>query len=236
MELEVLLKNMLQKIRQNVNQLGLANTLLYLFNKSLYRISFKKIKLHKYYITRQPVSKEKLVPFNKALDIEINQIEVNDSLLLHMDRPLGNLQARFRQGGHCFAAIKKGKFAGNLWLNFDQYQEDEVRCTYSLLPHGQAAWDYDVFVVPQFRLTYTFAKLWDVANAAMHQRGILYVYSRINFYNISSLQAHERLGSKIIGSLVFVTIGNYQLSFSVHFRPYVTISTNRNVFPTLFIK
>ncbi|MDT8363036.1 MAG: hypothetical protein RQ714_00100 [Nitrosomonas sp.] len=227
---------MLQKIKQNMGELGALNTLLYLFNKLLYRISFRKIILHKYYITQQPVSSQKLVPINKALDIEIKQIDTNDMLLEQMDRPLSTLQARFNDGGNCFVALKRGRFAGNLWLNFDKYQEDEVRCTYTLQPTGRAAWDYDVFVVPEFRFSYVFAKLWEHANAVMSSRGVVYVYSRINFYNISSLRAHKKLGSKIIGSLVFITIGNFQISVSNRFKPYLTISVDQDTFPTIFIK
>jgi len=229
-------QTILQKIRQNLDELGIMNALLYLFNKLLYRVSFKKVFLHKYHITRQPVITQKLVQTNKALDIEIRQINADDELLRQMDRPFGTLQTRFDRGGECFVALKRGKFAGNLWLNFECYQEDEVRCTYMLRPAGKAAWDYDVFVVPEFRFSYAFAKLWDHANAVMFQRGILYVYSRINFYNISSLRAHKRLGSEIIGSIVFITIGNCQLSISTRFKPFLTISLNKNTFPELFIE
>ncbi|MBK6618611.1 MAG: GNAT family N-acetyltransferase [Nitrosomonas sp.] len=227
---------MLQKIKLNLEELGALNTLLYLFGKVLYRLSFRKIRLHKYYITRQPVSPQKLVPINKALDIEIRQIDVNDGVLQQMDRPFSTLQARFNHGGNCFVALKKGRFAGNLWLNFDKYREDEVRCTYMLPPAGQNAWDYDVFVVPEFRFSYTFAKLWEYANTVMFQRGIVYVYSRVNFYNISSLRAHKKLGSKIIGSLVFITIGSFQISVSTRFKPYLTITIDQGKFPKLMIE
>lgn len=174
-------QTILQKIRQNLGELGTMNALLFFLKKLLYRMTFKKVYLHKYYITRQPVITQKLVQTNKALDIKIKQINADDELLRQMDRPFGTLQTRFDREGECFVALKRGKFAGNLWLNFERYQEDEVRCTYMLRPAGKAAWDYDVFVVPEFRFSYTFAKLWDHANTVMSQRGILYVYSRINF-------------------------------------------------------
>ncbi|SDY11314.1 hypothetical protein [Nitrosomonas halophila] len=229
------MNQMLHNIKKTSSELGIKDTLLYIFDRLLYKISFKTLILHKYYITQQPVSQDCLVPAGKGGDIEIAQIGPDHPLLQQMDRPFSVLQKRFANGGHCFSARKGEQFAGNLWLNFDKYQEDEVRCTYVLQPKGQAAWDYDVFVLPKYRFSYVFAKLWDEANKVMRQRGIGHVYSRINYYNIASLQAHKRLGSRIIGSLFFINLGRFQCAISLHFKPTLTFSLNRDVFPEVHI-
>jgi hypothetical protein len=226
---------MLAKFKQTYRELGAADTVLYMLDKGLIKLSFNRLLIHKYYITRQPVSASASVPTTKALDIEIKQLASDDPVLATMDRPAATLQQRYLHGGHCFAAFKKGQFAGNLWLNFDQYQEDEVRCRYILQPNGHAAWDYDVFVMPKFRFSYVFAKLWDSANQLMTSRNIHYVYSRINYYNIGSLQSHKRLGSTVFGTVYFINIGSVQLMFSRHFRPFFKLSTNQAEFPALYI-
>jgi len=226
---------MLAKLKLTYNELGAADTLLYIIDKGLVKLTFNRCRLHKYYITRQPVNAIASVPATKALDIEIKQLASDDPALTEMDRPFTTLQQRYQHGGHCFAAFKKGQFAGNLWLNFDQYQEDEVRCQYILLPAGHTAWDYDVFVVPKFRFSYVFAKLWDHANQVMSHRSISYVYSRINYYNIASLQSHKRLGSQVYGTAYFINIGALQLMVSRHFRPYLTLSYRQAEFPALYI-
>ncbi|HAW91676.1 MULTISPECIES: hypothetical protein [unclassified Arsukibacterium] len=226
---------MLAKIKQTYQELGAVDTLLYCIDQALTKLTFKRLLLHKYYITRQPVSAIASVPATKALDIEIKQLNSDDPALASMDRPASTLKQRYANGGHCFAAFKKGQLAGNLWLNFDQYQEDEVRCRYILQPNGHAAWDYDVFVMPKFRFSYVFAKLWDSANQLMTSRNIRYVYSRINYYNISSLQSHKRLGSAVFGTVYFINIGSVQLMFSRHFRPFFRLSTNQAEFPALYI-
>ncbi|KKO46896.1 hypothetical protein WG68_02865 [Arsukibacterium ikkense] len=226
---------MLAKLTQTYRELGMADTLLYMIDKALVKLTFKQVVIHKYYITRQPVTTVASVPATKALDIEIKQLTSDDPVLNTMDRPLITLQQRYLQGGYCMAAFKKGQFAGNLWLNFDQYQEDEVRCRYILQPAGHAAWDYDVFVMPKYRFSYVFAKLWDRANSVMAERGISYVYSRINYYNIASLQSHKRLGSKIFGTVYFVNIGSIQLMLSRHFRPFIKVSWRQTDFPALYI-
>ncbi|SNY51646.1 hypothetical protein SAMN06297280_1929 [Arsukibacterium tuosuense] len=226
---------MLAKFKQTYRELGTVDTLLYCVDKTISKLSSNKLVFHKYYVTRQPVSASANVPPTKALDIEIKQLASDDPVLATMDRPAATLQQRYLHGGHCFAAFKKGQFAGNLWLNFDQYQEDEVRCRYILQPTGQAAWDYDVFVTPKNRFSYVFAKLWDHANLLMDSHGVKYVYSRINYYNISSLQSHKRLGSKVFGTAYFINLGSMQLMFSRHFRPFFQLSFNRNDFPALYI-
>ncbi|MBV2127714.1 N-acetyltransferase [Arsukibacterium indicum] len=227
---------MLAKIKQTYRELGAADTVLYMLDKALVKLTFNRLLIHKYYITRQPVSAIASVPPTKALDIEIKQLANDDPTLSTMDRPAAILQQRYAQGGHCFAAFKKEQFAGNLWLNFDEYQEDEVRCRYVLQPTGHAAWDYDVFVMPKYRFSYVFAKLWDKANSVMTGRGISYVYSRINYYNVGSLQSHKRLGSKIYGAVYFINIGSVQLMFSRHFKPFLKLSTNQAEFPALYIR
>lgn len=226
---------MLAKIKQTYLELGAVDTLLYCVDKAVTKLTFKQLLLHKYYITRQPVSVSASIPGTKALDIEIKQLTSDDPILAAMDRPFATLQQRFKQGGQCFAAFKKDLFAGNLWLNYDQYQEDEVRCRYILHPTGHAAWDYDVFVLPKYRFSYVFAKLWDHANQVMYSRGIRYVYSRINYYNIGSLQSHKRLGSKIFGTVYFVNLGEWQLMFSSRFRPFIKLSMRKAEFPVLYI-
>ena len=226
---------MLAKLKKTYRELGTADTLLYMLDKALVKLTFNSLLIHKYYITRQPVTSSLSVPATKALDIEIKQLASDDPVLKEMDRPSTTLQQRYALGGQCFAAFKKDQFAGNLWLNFDQYQEDEVRCRYILQPTGHAAWDYDVFVMPKYRFSYVFAKLWDHANQVMHSRGIRYVYSRINYYNISSLQSHKRLGSLVYGTVYFINIGSMQLMFSRHFRPFLQLTTRRAEFPALYI-
>lgn len=226
---------MLAKIKQTKKELGSKDTAFHALERLLNIISFKHIALHKYYITQQPVRSAKTVPANKGLDIHVQEIDAQHPSLLTMERPASVLETRFAHNGHCFAAFKDGVFSGNLWLNFDRYQEDEVRCTYILKPVGEAAWDYDVYVQPKYRFSYVFAKLWDHANEVMTNMGVKNVYSRINYYNISSLQAHKRLGSRIIGSVYFINIGAWQLSVSSSFRPRVTFSTKRNVFPEIVI-
>lgn len=228
--------DLIAKIRSTHNELGTFDTVLYMMDKLLSKVTFGNCTLHKYYITHQPVAVHPSVPPNKALDIDVKQISADSPALQAIDRPLSVLQQRAKQGGICFAAFKRGEFAGNIWLNIDKYIEDEVRCIYVLSPSGCSAWDYDVFVQPRYRLSYVFAKLWDSANQFMADREIHSVYSRINYYNIRSLQSHKRLGSKVVGSAYFLNVFNCQVLLSRKFSPYIHFSINNNCKPELVIK
>jgi hypothetical protein len=58
-------------------------------------------------------------------------------------------------------------------------------------PSGKAVWDFDVYVVPAYRLGYTFLKLWDTANAHLRSLGVRWTLSRISAFNAGSLSSQQ---------------------------------------------
>lgn len=124
-------------------------------------------------------------------------------------RPERIIASRFAQGAECFVAFTgSGEVAGCIWLIPGAYDEDEVRCKFLPAPEGEAAWDFDVFVHPRYRLGRTFIYLWDTANTWMRERGIRWTASRIDGFNIESLKAHRAMGAECVGSAYFICIGN----------------------------
>lgn len=226
---------MFARLNKTYQELGAANTLIYLFNRILATLSFKGATICRCYITKQSVTSFPSISRDKEKNIEVREIGRSDPVCAQLGRPVELIQARFDQGGHCYAAFRKGEIAGFLWLNFGQYREDEMRCTFVLSPFDKSGWDYDVFIFPRHRLSYTFLRLWEFANETMRQRGIENIYSRVNYYNIASLNSHKKLGSEVIGSVYFLQFFQMQLSLSVNFRPLITFSRNRQIFPNIYI-
>ena len=140
-------------------------------------------------------------------------MEPTDPLVARFPRPQHVLRRRFADGAVCFAAVRNGELLGFIWIQLHQYEEDEVRCLYVLEHSSRAAWDFDVWVDPQFRLTRTFARLWDAANAFLREHGCRWSISRISAFNPASLAAHRRLGLRHLQSGLFVLIGSLQLAF-----------------------
>ncbi|MGC2456582.1 MAG: hypothetical protein WA435_01120 [Gallionellaceae bacterium] len=226
---------MFARLNKTYKELGPTNTLVHICNRVLASLFLKQVIIYKYYITKQSVTSSLLISSGKGKNIEVSEIGSRDPICSQLDRPSKVIQARFNQGGHCYAAFRKGEIAGYLWLNFGKYQEDEVRCTFVLSPFNKSAWDYDVYVFPKHRFSFAFPRLWEYANEVMTARGIQNTYSRIAYYNIASLNSHKKLGSQIIGSIYFLQFFHMQLSLSFSFRPAITFSRNRQTLPDIYI-
>lgn len=226
---------LLSRLVDTYKELGAVDTFISVCNRALGKITRRQALIYKYYVTEQKVTKISLVPLGKGKDLEVREVLSDDPVCTQLDRPPSAIHARFRQGGHCYAAFRKGELAGYLWLNFGRYREDEVRCIYDLAHPDKSVWDYDVCVLPRHRLSFTFPKLWDYANEVMAGRGIENTYSRIHYHNLGSLSSHKKLGSRIIGSIYFLKFFRWQFSLSGTFRPVLTFSRNARVFPRIRI-
>lgn len=130
-------------------------------------------------------------------------------------RPQHIVDSRFQQGALCWAAFKDERAIGCIWLVPGPYYEDEVRCRFVPEPAGEVAWDFDVYVVDDMRLTRTFALLRDAANAWMLEHGFRWTVSRIDSLKDGSLRSHAAMGAKILGTVTFWSIGQHQLSFGI---------------------
>lgn len=215
---------------QMLEQWGWFNTGLFVLNRLLSIISKGSLRLYKYYLIAQPVAKASLLPPGRGRKIEIRLIQPHDEITRQFPRPAAAIQARFKQGAKCLVAFKDGQFIGFLWLLLGSYQEDEVRARFTPLPLKQAAWDFDVYVAPDFRLGLTFPRLWDEANRFLTGNDILWSCSRISAFNAGSLGAHARLGTVSLGNAIFFCAGRWQVTFA-SISPYFHLSLNPESFP-----
>lgn len=217
-------------IYQMVQQWGWFNTSLFILNKLLVSVSKGHMRLHRYYLIAQPVAKTPLLAQGRGKKIEVRLIQEEDEITQQFPRPSTAIRARFEQGAKCLAAFKEGRFIGFLWLLMGSYQEDEVRARYIPLPSGESAWDFDVYVAPDFRLGLTFLRLWDHANHILRENNVLWSCSRISAFNTGSLGAHARLGTLSLGSAVFFCAGPWQATFA-SISPYLHLSSHAGSFP-----
>lgn len=213
-----------------LQQWGWFNLGLYLLNRFLVMISKGDLKLDRYYLVAQPVAKASLLPPGRGKKIEVRLIHEQDEIAELSPRPAAVIQARFEQGAKCLAAFKEERFIGFLWLLFGGYQEDEVRARYIPLPAGRAAWDFDVYVAPDFRLGLTFPRLWDEANCMLNKKGVRWTCSRISAFNVGSLESHARLGTVSLGSAIFFCAGGWQITVA-SIAPFFHLSTHSGSFP-----
>ena len=125
--------------------------------------------------------------------------------------------------------------AGYLWLAYAHYDEDTVRARYILDDPTRSAWDYDVYVDPDFRMGRTFSRLWSAANHHLAQKGVRWSFSRIDAANPASLDSHRQLGVQLLHSATFLLVGHWQLTLA-SIRPFIHVSGKPEDVPRFVLK
>lgn len=204
---------MFMSLRETLGKLDTTDGVAYLLAQVLRRLSGGRARIVRYHFFAQPVPQEPKKHTRPSVKSRVRQITAADPIIAAFPRSKAVIEQRFQSGATCFVAENDGRFAGYLWLAREKYEEDEVRCTYSLTPSEHCAWDFDVYVAPDYRIGRTFARLWDAANQYLAQEGIQWSMSRITPFNIASIAAHQRLGLIKLCSATFLCIGSKQISF-----------------------
>ncbi|TVT56267.1 MAG: GNAT family N-acetyltransferase [Azoarcus sp. PHD] len=223
---------LLKRISDNVKQLGVTNGVLYLTHRALLAASGGKAKFVRYFLVAQPVPGRAADRVRASASSTTGLIAPDDPITAVFPRPQEVIAKRFADGDQCIVANSGKRFAGFIWIARNHYSEDEVRCLYHLENPRTTAWDYDVYVEPDFRIGRTFARLWDTANKHLSSDGVEWSISRISAFNPASLQAHRRLGIQTLCTANFLCLGSFQLMIAST-RPYLHVSLTPNSRPTL---
>lgn len=222
-------------IKQNIKALGALNFVIYVLNRAMQRI-WSGLKIKSYVVVKQPTSGNSLlVKYRKKGEgIEIKEIGRDDPGIQFFPCALAEINRRFDNAAHCFTASRNGDFVGYIWLLFGSYLEEEDRCLMVPQPTDSTAWDLDVYVDPNERLSLVFLKLWDAANEFLKKNGKEWTVSRISVFNYNSISAHKRLGAIVVARLNFLSVGALQLYFGTLF-PYLHVAIKRNQYPTIYV-
>lgn len=220
---------------QVLKELGWIDTGIFISNKLLRLVSQDKLRIYKYYLVIQPVRDKPYLPPHRGKEIKIRLIDKTDTVISSFPRPLHVIESRFNCGAKCLVAFKDDRFIGFLWLQLGPYQEDEVRARFIPLPENRAAWDFDVFIVPEYRFGLAFTRLWDEANNLLSNSDIYWSYSRITATNSVSLKSHLRQNAECLGSAHFLCSDKWQLTVASLF-PYFHLSFHENSYPKFYLK
>ena len=224
----------IRNIRDTLRQLGLVSGLLYLLARLLSRASGDRIRLVRYLLVAQPVPLAGQTLLRPPSNSPVRTVGADDPIVVAFPRPPEVIARRFKDGALCLVAESRSRFTGFLWLAFDHYEEDEVRCRYMFARPEASVWDYDVYVEPEFGIGRSFSRLWDAANTLLAEQGIRWSFSRISAFNPASLAAHRRLGIRTLFPATFLCIGQIQIAL-VGTRPYLHISMNPQSRPVLLL-
>jgi len=215
--------------------IGLWNTCLYLMARLCSSVGGGRLRIVKYYFMAQPV------PFTAADEtattgaFRVDWAHPRSDLFTQVERPAATIAARFAQGACCLAATTgESQLAGFLWFIVGPYDEDEVRVRFIGQPAGKVAWDFDVTIMPRYRMGRLFTYLWHRASKELRARGIVQTVSRISAFNIGSLASHRRLGAREVGEASFLCVGGLQIMKST-LAPKWHVSWREDQRPVLHI-
>ncbi|WP_418647170.1 GNAT family N-acetyltransferase [Thauera butanivorans] len=223
------------RLTSTFQQFGRKEGFIYLLGKALAQTTGGRLRLIRYHLVAQPVPPSPQErPLPPGARTSIGFISPDASIVSQFPRPQEVIARRFANGDRCITAQTDGRFAGYIWLAHNQYDEDTVRCLYRLADPAQSAWDYDVYVDPDFRMGRTFSRLWASANRQLASEGIRWSFSRIAAANPQSLDSHRRLGIQKLFSASFIKAGKWQVMIACA-HPYIHISISTTSRPTLLL-
>lgn len=220
---------LVRKFRGLVSEFGFWNAVLYTSGLAL-RVICPRVNIYRYYIVAQPVPDKDLLPARRGKSIEVRELKSGDPAFAALPLDEDVLEFRFAQNVICLGAFQDEKVIGCLWMCFDAYEEDEVRCVFRLDPASSTSWDFDVYLHPDARLGFAFLRLWDAANALLRDRGISWSLSRISGFNPGSMASHSRMGATRVGGLIALKGPNRQLVFS-RYAPRISFRRHDRALP-----
>ena len=230
-----MLRRAYTSIRAGIRDLGVAATACYFLDKLLEGCSRGRVRLFFYCLQVLPVPERELLPAHRGRQFEITEILAGNPVLDDQPRSPAVIKYRFDQGSRCLGAFYEQRLVGQLWLQFDSYLEDEVRSRFQLVQSKDVAWDYGVYVDPEYRGSAVFGRLWDAAFNLLRNAGMQWCASRVSAWNIASLRAHRRLGARNVGKALYCVVGPTQLVLST-LAPYVHLSASRKSQPVVRIE
>ena len=225
---------MLRRITSPFREFGLFAGLLYSVDRLLVRIS-PLVRLYFYELMVQPIGTKQLLPSRLTSRLQWREIRRGDPEIELMPARPEIKQSRFDQNAVCIGAFLDGQLIGYLWLCFKAYEEDEVRCTYLTTPAELAVFDFDLYVLPEHRMGLGFLGVWSGVSEFLKSRGVKYTFSRLTRFNVASRRAHEHLGWKRVGRVMFIRIGAAELMVGSVF-PYLHLSVAQDNRVKLMLK
>ena len=200
-------------------EFGWAAGLAYVINRLLRALS-PDLGLYVYEFMVQPIGGKPLLPANLSRHLSFQEILKGDPAIADMPAREEIKARRFEQGARCLGTYRKGQLIGYIWYATGRHEEDEVRCDYVLEEQAVSIFDFDLYVLPQYRLGVGFLGVWHGANEILAPQGVRYTFSRLTRFNVASRRAHAHLGWKRVGAGLFLKLWGAEFMAST-VAPYV---------------
>ncbi len=221
----------LSRVKAAVRAFGWGTATLYALSRALNRFC-PYFSIGKYYVVARPTSYQRLLTADRDTGIMVLQITGDHPLIDALPRQRDEIARRFAGGAVCFLATRDNRVTGHLWVTLSPYREPFHRCEFAPQPPGRSAWDFDMWIAPEERLGFTFARLWDQCNSYLLGKGVSWTCSCVSAFNLSAIRAHQRMGMRKMHTLVFWSVGPVELLLA-NVAPYIALSLSRSTFPLI---
>ncbi len=222
------------RLKRLFSELGAFDAALYLIGRVL-RLFGSRTALYRYILVAQPIHPHRRVRAGQGSTWTFKEPGLGDSALERMPLTQEVLDYRFAQPVFCLCALKEEELVAYVWFCRGAYEEDEVRCLFVPEPGDKAVWDFDMYVVPRYRFSRAFARLWDEANRKLGAMGYQWTLSRISAFNPGSLASHRRMGARKLASAVFLVLGPFQATVA-NVSPFIHISFSSRSRPVIRLR
>jgi len=223
---------LLKKIARSLSEIGFLNTCLYALHHLLSGVH-SSLGVERFYVVMQPVAQKPGIPGKRGKNIRVDRLNREDPALSTFVRVAEEIQERFDQGAVCFGAWRQDHLIAWIWLILGSYQDFNFHLRFVPTPAEKTCWDLDIFVEPEYRLGFAFARLWEEARAYLARHGVEWSASMISAFNTASLRSHKRLDSRIVGSVTILELGRLQCLISPLLRHGVYFSADRANSPAI---
>jgi len=226
LEFQPLSASFTSRLRNALAEYGPANAMLLGLQQVAQRLAPSAI-VERLYIVAQPVPPIPGSPVRRGQNIGVRRLLPGDPALGTFTRIPAEIDDRFAQGAVCLGAFRGAELLGWIWFVPGVFSDYTHPLDFHLEPAAVTAWDFDVYVRPDARLSAAFARLWEAAFDELRARGIRQTLSAISAYNPASLRAHRHLGMAPFGSVLVLRLGRLQAVLSRTFRPRFQWSPRR---------
>lgn len=192
------------------------------------------IGITRYILVAQPVPEKPLLPSGRGESLTVRPLSSSDDLGNETPLSPSVLASRERRGSICVGAFDGHRLIGFACAALGPHDDELVLARFTPLPHAKAAWDYDFYIAPRYRLGFAFPRIWDEMFTLLRDRGIAWTTSYITAYNITSLKSHLRLGAVPVGGFVVVKLGRSQAILQRR-RPFARLATPSRARPEITV-
>ncbi len=208
---------MLDKIKSLVADIGITPAAVYSINRLFNLLTRGGMKIELYYFITQPVLNKRLIPERLRGSIDVRSVQAIDLKELEIPLTVELLENRNKKGIICLGIYENDSLMGYHCFSFGTHDDELYRARFDVGPTGEAVWDFDIFILPEYRGGLGFAILWDGVFEYLRDRKINWLTSYIAATNKASLRSHLRMGSFALGKVIFIQVWMLQIVFSTRF-------------------